>query len=73
MVMVCLTGFFSAALALLLPALPLAALGFSVADAGVPGLLEHPITKHSANSAATYNTRIAFTETPIDTYMPGEL
>ena len=46
------------------PALSPAALGLSVEDAGVDGLLAQPITKHSASSATTYNMRIAFKETP---------
>src|SRR6476660_3163906 len=70
-----LTGSFFAALVALppLPAPPPAP-GFSVADAGVPGLLEHPIA-HSANSAAIDNTRIDFTSHPsVDTVgVPREL
>jgi len=71
-VMVCLTGLLAAGLpsATLLPAaspLPLAALGFSVDDAGVAGLLAQPRTKHSASSATTYTMRIAFNRTPSST------
>jgi len=47
-----------------LPALPLAALGLSVEDAGVLGLLEHPSIRHSALSATTFSMRVAFKETP---------
>ena len=40
------------------------ALGFSVEDAGVAGLLAQPITKHSASSATTYNMRVDFNVPP---------
>jgi hypothetical protein len=44
------------------------ALGLSVEDAGVLGLLEHPSIRHSALSATTFSMRVAFTETlPQDT------
>ena len=76
MVMVWLTGLgsagFAAALLLLLPgvaaplpALPFAAFGSGVADAvGVPELLEHPTTRHSASSVATCTIRKVFMNTP---------
>jgi hypothetical protein len=71
MVMVCGTGLLAAELpaADLLPAAPPAALspdalGFSVEDAGVDGLLAQPRTKHSASSATTYNMRVDFNEPP---------
>src|SRR5579871_2785287 len=71
MVTICGTGLLAADLpdADLLPAAPPAALspaalGLSVEDAGVDGLLEQPMTKHSASSATTYNMRVAFKVPP---------
>src|SRR3954470_622005 len=70
-VMVCGAGLLAADLpdADLLPAAPLAALspdalGLSVDDAGVAGLLAQPMTKHSASSATTYNLHVDFKGTP---------
>jgi hypothetical protein len=69
-VMVCGTGLLAADLpADLLLAVPPAALspdalGLSVEDAGVDGLLAQPITKHSASSATTYNMREDFKRPP---------
>ena len=74
MVTICGTGLLAADLpdADLLPAAPPAALspaalGLSVEDAGVAGLLAHPITKHSASSATTYNMRVDFKRPPSST------
>src|SRR6476646_73942 len=74
MVTTCGTGLLAADLpdADLLPAAPPAALspaalGLSVEDAGVAGLLAHPITKHSASSATTYNLRVDFKRPPSST------
>ena len=71
MVTICGTGLLAADFpdADLLPAVPPAALspdalGLSVEDAGVDGLLAQPITKHSASSATTYNLRVDFNGPP---------
>src|SRR5207302_10907579 len=71
MVTICGTGLLAADLpdADLLPAVPPAALspdalGLSVEDSGVDGLLAQPMTKQSAGSATTYILRVDFNGPP---------